>query len=356
MAHGLPHPSWAPRREALLAQRRLEGRDKALDGTQLMFIPDHQEVNAPLDPSGSVMMPKTDSSEGAESELSETVLNEEKEGEEKAEGSGLVLVAYTRKIGSCDSALFPPHTPHTHIHHTHTYAPRAFSLSTAWYLRVALAIPPPFLPLLDLSSPCGTGTPGIFSGTLRRGQKINVLGARYDPRRPAGPQRETQQCCEASVDGIYLLMGRDLVPVEEAPAGSIVGVTGLGPHVLKTATLSTTLACPSFTSLLTDAKPIVSGRSNGPRPAMPQLLKPDDPHLLLPHANRPRDTVRPALKSCSCCSPPGLLLGCAGHRRFAWLWKQSASRTCRRLRRACGYSGRQILAWRSCCRKRASTL
>jgi len=121
MTHGLPHPSWTSRREALLAQRRLEGRDKALDGTQLMFIPDHQEVNAPLDPSGSVMMPKTDSSEGAESELSETVLNEEKEGEEKAEGSGLVLVAYTRKIGSCDSALFPPHTPHTHIHHTHTH-------------------------------------------------------------------------------------------------------------------------------------------------------------------------------------------------------------------------------------------
>lgn len=92
---------------------------------------------------------------------------------------------------------------------------------------------------------------------MRRGQSIFILGARYDPRLPPGPQRAAQQLVEVIVEGVYLLMGRDLVPVEEAPAGSIVGITGLGTHVLKTATLSTTLACPAMSGLVMDARPIV---------------------------------------------------------------------------------------------------
>ena len=47
-------------------------------------------------------------------------------------------------------------------------------------------------------------------------------------------------------DSLYLLLGRDLEAVEEVPAGSIVGIGGLEEHVLKSATLSSTLACPPF--------------------------------------------------------------------------------------------------------------
>jgi len=44
-------------------------------------------------------------------------------------------------------------------------------------------------------------------------------------------------------------MGRELRPVGKAPAGMVVGIAGLGAHVIKTVTLSTTLACPSFTPM-----------------------------------------------------------------------------------------------------------
>eukprot|EP00911_Craspedida_sp_UC1_P002980 UC1_evm1s2177 len=91
----------------------------------------------------------------------------------------------------------------------------------------------------------------VLSGTLRREQDILVLGAKYDPAEP------TRHCTSAKVKGLYLLMGRELVAVDEAPAGSVVGVTGLGAHVLKTATLSTTPACPSLSALTATAAPIV---------------------------------------------------------------------------------------------------
>jgi len=41
------------------------------------------------------------------------------------------------------------------------------------------------------------------------------------------------------------------------PAGNIVGIEGLSEHVLKYATLATTLATPSFGQLYRDVAPIV---------------------------------------------------------------------------------------------------
>lgn len=52
-------------------------------------------------------------------------------------------------------------------------------------------------------------------------------------------------------------MGRELEELEEAPAGCIIGIGGLQQHVLKTATLSTTIWCPSFCELSLMATPIL---------------------------------------------------------------------------------------------------
>lgn len=54
-----------------------------------------------------------------------------------------------------------------------------------------------------------------------------------------------------------MMMGRDLHKLDRVPAGNIVGMVGLQEHVLKTATLSSTLACPSLTKMPYQAKPIV---------------------------------------------------------------------------------------------------
>lgn len=59
-----------------------------------------------------------------------------------------------------------------------------------------------------------------------------------------------------TIENLYLLMGKELEEIDEAPAGNIVGIKGLQDHVLKTATLSSNLFCPSFCDLTIMATPI----------------------------------------------------------------------------------------------------
>ncbi|XP_064474853.1 elongation factor-like GTPase 1 [Ornithodoros turicata] len=98
----------------------------------------------------------------------------------------------------------------------------------------------------------------VFSGTLRRGQKVFVLGPKHDPAKFLEKGREVnpeltladlppdEHVTVATVEKLYLLMGRDLEALDEVPAGSILGIGGLEKHVGRTATLSTDVACPPF--------------------------------------------------------------------------------------------------------------
>lgn len=131
----------------------------------------------------------------------------------------------------------------------------------------------------------------IYSGTLRRGQVVYVLQPRYDPR---GLNLDDLQLCEAGgveeemiarleattdvIDGgssaiqdgslassvskvtvseLYILMGRGVVEVEEVPAGNVLGIGSLEKHILKSATVTNTLACPAFCPLNFVAAPIL---------------------------------------------------------------------------------------------------
>eukprot|EP00730_Choanoeca_flexa_P004343 TRINITY_DN11666_c0_g1_i8.p1 TRINITY_DN11666_c0_g1~~TRINITY_DN11666_c0_g1_i8.p1 ORF type:complete len:1050 (+),score=270.78 TRINITY_DN11666_c0_g1_i8:3-3152(+) len=91
----------------------------------------------------------------------------------------------------------------------------------------------------------------VFSGVLRPGMKIYVLGPKYDPSNP------DEHCSEATITQLYLFMGRSMLPLDEAVAGTVVGIAGLHGHVLKSATLSTTKACPPLAGMYQHVKPIV---------------------------------------------------------------------------------------------------
>ncbi|ESO00697.1 hypothetical protein HELRODRAFT_187216 [Helobdella robusta] len=109
----------------------------------------------------------------------------------------------------------------------------------------------------------------VFSGTLKKGQKLYVFGPKHhpsivNPEQPAHQQqlldsllkkRNIQEC---RVGELYMLMGRDVNEVQEVPAGNIVGIAGLEDHVLKSAALSSNIFCPTFTDLHLDASPIVN--------------------------------------------------------------------------------------------------
>jgi len=71
----------------------------------------------------------------------------------------------------------------------------------------------------------------------------------------------------------YLLMGRDLEAVDEVAAGNVLGLGGLEDHVLKSATLSSSVACPAFTELQQAAEPILRVAIEPKQPQqMPQLV------------------------------------------------------------------------------------
>lgn len=114
----------------------------------------------------------------------------------------------------------------------------------------------------------------VYSGTIQIGDTIHVLGPKYDPRvaleRAEGgewvdptlvlrdlPALPGRYITMVTVERLYLLMGKELVSVDHVPAGNVFGIGGLEEHVLKTATLSTTIACPSFTELTSLAVPIL---------------------------------------------------------------------------------------------------
>lgn len=107
----------------------------------------------------------------------------------------------------------------------------------------------------------------IYSGTVRKGQKLFVLGPKHDPSQVVeGAVRVGQSVDDLgaqehitafSVSDLFLFMGRELEHMEEIPAGNILGLGGLENHILKSGTVSSTVMCPAFTDLYFDASPIV---------------------------------------------------------------------------------------------------
>lgn len=113
----------------------------------------------------------------------------------------------------------------------------------------------------------------VFSGKLRVGQELYVLGPKHNPSSVLNKERKGEVIVDSSltlkdlkhgqhitrvkVSNLYLLMGRDLQSLDDVPAGNVLGIGGLEEHVLKSCTLSSTVACPSFTELQLMATPIL---------------------------------------------------------------------------------------------------
>ncbi|XP_074515485.1 elongation factor-like GTPase 1 [Sebastes fasciatus] len=124
----------------------------------------------------------------------------------------------------------------------------------------------------------------VYSGVVKKGQRVFVLGPKYDPAHglnmlPEGcsasdrvPEVPHLSCC--SMENLYLLMGRELEELEEVPVGNVLGIGGLEECILKSATLSTSPACPPFIPLNFEATPIVRVAIEPKHPSeMPKLVR-----------------------------------------------------------------------------------
>jgi ribosome assembly protein 1 len=83
----------------------------------------------------------------------------------------------------------------------------------------------------------------VFAGIVRKGDKMYVLGG-------AEPT-------EIIVSELYLMMGQGMFPVDEVPSGNLLAIGGLDKVVLKSSTLSSSLECPLFGSMMFQASAIV---------------------------------------------------------------------------------------------------
>ena len=102
----------------------------------------------------------------------------------------------------------------------------------------------------------------VYSGTIHKGQTLYVLHPRYDPREvvlSCVPHSDElpPYVSKFTVGDLYILMGREVLAVEEVPAGNVLGIAGLEELVLKSATVASSLACPAFRPMSFMAAPIV---------------------------------------------------------------------------------------------------
>lgn len=93
----------------------------------------------------------------------------------------------------------------------------------------------------------------VFSGTLKAGQRAKLLGPKFNGNNPSA------FCEDVELGGIYTLMGRDLVLLESAGAGSIIGIGGLDGKILKSGTLVdvSNSTGPNYASTNVTAPPIL---------------------------------------------------------------------------------------------------
>lgn len=97
----------------------------------------------------------------------------------------------------------------------------------------------------------------VYSGTVRRGSKLLVLGPRHNPADVGEDYTKLEHVNEVIIDDLFLLMGRTLEPVEEVSAGNIMGIGGLDEVILKTATIASSPYCLPFVELPNIVKPIL---------------------------------------------------------------------------------------------------
>ena len=90
----------------------------------------------------------------------------------------------------------------------------------------------------------------VFSGTVRAGPKIRIQGPNYVPGKK-------DDLFVKSVQRTVLMMGRSVEPIEDCPAGNIVGLVGIDQFLLKSGTLTTSETAHNMRVMKFSVSPVV---------------------------------------------------------------------------------------------------
>ncbi|XP_006454257.1 hypothetical protein AGABI2DRAFT_189532 [Agaricus bisporus var. bisporus H97] len=90
----------------------------------------------------------------------------------------------------------------------------------------------------------------VFSGTVKAGPKVRIQGPNYLPGKK-------DDLFVKSIQRTVLMMGRYIEPIEDCPAGNIVGLVGIDQFLLKSGTLTTSETAHNMKVMKFSVSPVV---------------------------------------------------------------------------------------------------
>jgi len=90
----------------------------------------------------------------------------------------------------------------------------------------------------------------VFSGTIRTGQKVRIMGPNYVPGKKDDLYIKT-------VQRTLLMMGRYVEPIDDCPCGNTVGLVGIDQFLLKSGTISTSETAHNIKVMKFSVSPVV---------------------------------------------------------------------------------------------------
>jgi elongation factor 2 len=90
----------------------------------------------------------------------------------------------------------------------------------------------------------------VFAGTVKSGLKVRIQGPNYTPGRK-------EDLFIKAIQRTILMMGRYIEPIEDVPAGNIVGLVGVDQFLLKSGTLTTSETAHNLKVMKFSVSPVV---------------------------------------------------------------------------------------------------
>jgi len=107
----------------------------------------------------------------------------------------------------------------------------------------------------------------VFSGTVKTGQKVRIMGPNYIPGKK-------DDLYLKSIQRTVLMMGRYTEPLEDCPCGNTVGLVGVDQYLIKSGTITTSEVAHNFKVMKFSVSPVVRVAVEPKNPSdLPKLVE-----------------------------------------------------------------------------------
>jgi len=107
----------------------------------------------------------------------------------------------------------------------------------------------------------------VFSGTVRTGQKVRIMGPNYVPGKK-------EDLFVKNIQRTVLMMGRYVEPIEDCPCGNTIALVGIDQYLLKSGTITTSEAAHNLRVMKFSVSPVVRVAVEPKHPSdLPKLVE-----------------------------------------------------------------------------------